>query len=142
MDIWEEIKPENILQEHFKNPFKMDPDWLRLLAKIQRRANAICVEYKLPRVELGKRIISDYRDDQANANAVGAKNSAHKELPCRCCDIDIKEKDEITDSIERFVIMKAALDCGVLRIGLYVDRGAIHLDGSKTLPQPRIWTTV
>ena len=82
------------------------------------------------REEYGKMVItSGYRTKSWNLKVGGVRNSAHtKGL---AADILCK------DSLHRYRLVGAAIRNGIKRMGIGKD--FIHLDASKTLPNPRIW---
>lgn len=75
-------------------------------------------------------ITSGFRTPEKNQSLVGAvQDSAHLEGLA----VDLS----VTDSSERFLIVKAAIIAGFTRIGIY--SAHIHIDASKTLPQNMMW---
>jgi uncharacterized protein YcbK (DUF882 family) len=123
--VWGEIAPE-LRAEEFHHPERMDTHFLRLLARVRRRAG------------VPFRIVSDYRSREQNRDAGGASRSAHMDLPCRAVDL------HVTNNEERFRVVEAALALGFVRIGVYPARtdnsGSIHIDAAEANPAPRIWT--
>lgn len=81
-------------------------------------------------------ITSSYRDPAHNAAVGGATHSAHMEIPCNAVDV-MPGGDE-----DRYHIIKAAIDAGCVRVGIYKD-GSVHLDRAEsTHPSPALWTVV
>jgi len=125
--VWMGIAPFFVPSE-FKHPFKMDVTFLRSLYRVRLRAG------------VPLRIVSDYRPPDRNASVGGAKASAHMELPCSAVDL------RVNNNHERMLIVAAAIEEGFTRMGIYPagegGAGSLHLDASRTLPSPRIWTRV
>jgi len=82
-------------------------------------------------IALGRTLIynSGFRCGECNKKAGGVKNSAH--MRGKAADVSCKT------SGERFVLVKAALEQGVKRIG--IGKGIIHLDVDGSLPQRVTW---
>lgn len=129
--VWAEIAPE-LRPGEFRFPYLMDVDFLRLLSRIRR---ACGVPF---------RIVSDHRPPDRNAAAGGATKSAHMEEPCAAVDLRVLSNEE------RFRLVRAAIEHGVTRIGVYPPTpsqragygkgaGSVHLDASRTNPSPRMW---
>jgi zinc D-Ala-D-Ala carboxypeptidase len=108
----------------FKEPEKMGFEMMRWLDLVRERAG------------VPFRITSSYRSPEYNKEVGGAKDSAHTDVPCDAVDIG-KPTNEA-----RYKIIRAAMDCGCQRLGLY-QNGSIHLDRSEdSRPAPRIWIAV
>ena len=75
------------------------------------------------------RINSGYRTKAHNAKVSGASNSPHT----RGLAVDI----HAPDGPNKFKILKACIDAGFQRIGVY--RTWIHVDSDNSLPTPTIW---
>jgi Peptidase M15 len=88
-------------------------------------------------------ISSSKRSKAYNAKIGGATNSAHTDELCEAVDIrEAPRDDDPSWNYSRFRIVKAALDNGCTRIGLYAD-GSIHLDRTEhKRPAPRMWRVV
>lgn len=100
----------------FKYPDMMQRSLLTLL----QRARSIA---GIPFV-----IISDYRPPANNSSAGGAKNSAH----LRGYAVDIRALGSARETI-----VKAAVEAGFKRIGIYPN--SVHLDTDPSLPSPAYW---
>ena len=110
--------------EEFRHPEKVGFEFVRWLDMVRDRAG------------VPMRITSSYRSPEYNKEVGGAKDSAHTDVPCDAVDIG-KPTNEA-----RFRIIKAALEMGCVRIGLY-SNGSLHLDRSEgKRPAPRIWCVV
>ena len=134
--VWREIEPVSeavgrdarggFLPTEFDEPAAMDVSFLRLLWRIRQRTEGVPL-----------RIISAARDP---FGSTGATKSAHKKRPCRAVDV------QVANNLERFLVVRAAILEGIVRIGVYpaneAGRGSIHLDAetSSDNPSPRIWT--
>jgi len=83
------------------------------------------------RESFGKPMVinSGYRCKKHNGKVGGKENSAHR----RGTAADIK----CTNSIDRFLIIKYALEAGYKRIG--VSKDFIHLDVDEELPRNVFW---
>ncbi len=122
--VWEELLPEFEIDE-FESPEKMDVGFLRLIIKARRLAGCPF------------RVLDTVRD---------SSRSAHGEDPCAATDL------QAVNSWERSRIVRAAYAVGFIRVGVYPgsdgvlngrprrDKGGIHIDGSRTKPQDRLWT--
>jgi len=95
----------------------MQQDFITLLDRIREVAN-------IPFI-----INSAYRTFEHEKNKGRSGNSAHTEG--RAVDI------RALDGRSKFLIVDAALKCGITRIGFY--KNFIHLDNSKKLDQKVLW---
>lgn len=129
--VWAEIAPE-LTPDDFRHPWDMCPAFLRRLSAARRRSG------------VPFRVISDHRPPDRNAAVGGATRSAHLESPCRAVDLRVASNEE------RARIVRALLDVGFERIGIYVPTdwqrqmygagaGTVHVDDSPAHPRPRIW---
>jgi len=122
--VWDEIYPE--LQPYeFEDAEKMEVGFLRRLHKARKIAG------------VPFRILDTLRNDS---------RSAHGEVPGIAVDL------QCLNSQERFKIVKAGLEVGFERIGVYEgsngiykgkrkkDGGGVHLDMSESKSQGHIWT--
>ena len=75
-------------------------------------------------------ITSGIRSPERNAEVKGSVNSAH--LTGHAVDVWAK------DSHTRFLIVTAAINAGIQRIGC--GRNFVHLDTDPSKPSPRLWT--
>ena len=73
------------------------------------------------------KVNSGYRTPFHNTKVGGVKDSSHIKIPC--CAVDIKAEDSRT----RFLIISAAIQVGINRIG--IGNNFIHLDADKTKSQ-------
>jgi hypothetical protein len=123
--VWGEISAFFTPRE-FNYPYRMDVSFLRMLYRIRKAAG------------VPLRILSDHRPPARNADAGGAKGSAHLQSPCRTVDLHVK------NNYERARILEAAVLEGIERIGVYPAKednsGSLHVDASSTHPSPRVWT--
>ena len=77
------------------------------------------------------KVNSGYRTPFHNTKVGGVKDSSHIKIPC--CAVDIKAEDSRT----RFLIISAAIQVGINRIG--IGNNFIHLDADKTKSQDVTW---
>ena len=77
------------------------------------------------------KVNSGYRTHFHNTKVGGVKDSSHIKIPC--CAVDIKAEDSRT----RFLIISAAIQVGINRIG--IGENFIHLDADKTKSQDVSW---
>jgi uncharacterized protein YcbK (DUF882 family) len=111
-------------KSEFKNPSVMGYEFMLELEKVRAKAG------------VAMRISSSHRDPAYNRRVGGAKDSAHTDIPCNASDIVPR------NSVERFAIVKAAIEVGFTRIGIYKD-GSIHLDKTDDVrPSHVLWTVV
>lgn len=120
---WDAIK-QYFKKSEFKHPDKMGYEFMQELVKVRELAGTPMI------------ITSSYRDPAYNKRVGGAKNSAHTDEPCNAIDVTPR------DSVQRFAIIRAAILCGFVRIGIYKN-GSIHLDRSEDVrPANVLWTIV
>lgn len=82
------------------------------------------------------RISSSYRDTNYNKRVGGAQDSAHTDVPCNAIDC------VPLNSVERYTLVKTAMELGWTRIGIYKD-GSLHFDKTDdTRPSHVLWTVV
>ena len=77
------------------------------------------------------KVNSGYRTPFHNTKVGGVKDSSHIKIPC--CAVDIKAEDSRT----RFLIISAAIQVGINRIG--IGENFIHLDADITKSQDVTW---
>ena len=77
------------------------------------------------------KVNSGYRTPFHNTKVGGVKDSSHIKIPC--CAVDIKAEDSRT----RFLIISAAIQAGINRIG--IGENFIHLDADITKSQDVTW---
>tara|TARA_B110000046_G_scaffold74671_1_gene82765 strand:+ start:2496 stop:2915 length:420 start_codon:yes stop_codon:yes gene_type:complete len=77
------------------------------------------------------KVNSGYRTPFHNTMVGGVESSSHMNIPC--CAVDIKAEDSRT----RFIIISAAIQVGINRIG--IGKNFIHLDADKTKSQDVTW---
>ena len=76
-------------------------------------------------------INSGYRTPEHNASISGSvKNSSHTNIPCNAADI------RVSNSTERYKILKACLAAGFRRVG--IGKGFIHIDTDNTNKSPDV----
>jgi len=112
MSIWDDLN--HFTPEEFDYPDDMDETFLRALDLIRSRAGVPMV------------ITSDYRPGDLKAHGRGLAVDA----------TDDSDSDGVT-SQWRYKILKAAIETGILRIGIYDKH--IHLDIWQNAPQEVIW---
>lgn len=88
-------------------------------------------------------ITSSARTLEHNAQVGGAKDSAHTDPICNAVDIGKAPTDDDPNwNLARWQIVKAAIDHGCTRIGIYPN-GSLHLDRTEDVrPSPRLWIAV
>jgi uncharacterized protein YcbK (DUF882 family) len=119
---WDAIK--NFKSSEFKYPALMGYEFMIWLDSVATDADVTMV------------VSSSHRPAAYNKSVGGAKNSAHVDVPCDAVDITPKS------SFARFRIVKAALEKGCKRIGLYKN-GSIHLDMTHDRrPSHVLWNVV
>ena len=123
---WPSIK--NFGKDEFNYPAEMGYEFVVWLDEVRHRAG------------VPMHLVSDHRPPERNAAAGGASKSAHMDLPCNA--IDIGQRPTLPDpnwTRHRFRIIKAAMDAGCVRIGMYPS-GSLHLDRAEsTHPSPCLW---
>lgn len=77
------------------------------------------------------KVNSGYRTPFHNTMVGGVESSSHMNIPC--CAVDIKAEDSRT----RFLIISAAIQVGINRIG--IGKNFIHLDADITKSQDVTW---
>lgn len=113
----------------FRNPSKMSYDFLRWLDTVRSRA------------KVAMSITSDQRSHDHNVQVGGAEDSAHLDEPCSAVDVTPnKTAFDPHGNNARFRIVRAAIELGCTRIGIYPN-GSIHLDMSNRI-QERLWVKV
>ncbi len=122
--VWTDIHPKFTPKE-FEEPEKME---VAFLYKIHAARLLAGVPF---------RILDTVRDNP---------KSAHGELPCAAVDL------QVLNSYERSRVVRSCYAVGFIRVGCYPgtdgkykgqtkrDGGGIHVDGSRTKPQDRLWT--
>ena len=122
--VWKKIAPKFTPKE-FKEPEKMDAGFLLRLYRARILAG------------VPFRPISTVRK---------SIKSAHGEIPC--CAIDL----QVLNSYERSRVVRSCYEVGFIRVGVYPgtdgtykgkkkrDGGGVHVDGSRSKPQDRMWT--
>jgi len=121
---WAEVAPEFTPKE-FRSPARMGYEFMLWLLGVRRRAGVSMV------------ISSSWRSKKQNTAAGGATDSAHMDEPL-CEAVDVKP----AGNEARFRIVKAAMEEGCVRIGIYKN-GSLHLDKTEgRRPAPRLWTVV
>lgn len=111
-------------KSEFKHPEKMGYEFMQELVRVRKMAG--CPMYPT----------SDYRDPTYNKKVGGAEDSAHTDIPCDASDFQPR------NSVERFAIVRAAILCGFVRIGIYKN-GSLHLDRTEDRrPAHVLWTVV
>lgn len=119
---WAEL--QHFKPQEFKHPEKMGYEFMKLLEATRDLAG------------VPFRRSSDWRSEEYNASVGGAKDSAHKDMPCDSIDLTP------INNAERFEIVNAALEMGFTRIGIY-QNGSIHLDKTEgRRPGRRLWVVV
>jgi hypothetical protein len=129
--VWAEVRPE-FTPKDFANPYRMDVGFLRWLHGVRKEAG------------VPMWITSDARDADSD---VGADLTAHKKLPCRAVDGQVKDEWKGMPGSEQLArIIIAAVKEGCVRIGVYKSKRGLgdiyHLDAEThpDNPSPRMWT--
>lgn len=129
---WTLVAPYFVPSE-FKSPEKMSFEFMMWLLEVRMRAGVIMT------------ISSSSRSKAYNTRVHGAKDSAHVDTPCRAVDVKPPTKLDATDphwNHTRFLLVKAAIECGGVRIGIYKN-GSLHFDRTEDVrPAPRLWVIV
>lgn len=116
--------------EEFNHPEKLGAEFMEWLLQVRLRAGVPMV------------VSSDWRDP---ARKVGAKDSAHGDVPCDSVDIRKPTKPNPADpnwNYARWRIVNAAIELGCRRIGIYPN-GSLHIDRTEhRRPHPRLWVMV
>lgn len=132
--VWAEIA-EHFSPSEFSRPDLMDVEFLRLLYRIRKRAG------------VPMHLTSDAR---APDSEVGADLTAHKKVPCRAIDGQVRDETiggvfvPASECLARIII--AAVVEGCVRIGIYKSTRGLgdiyHLDAEThpDNPSPRLWT--
>lgn len=120
---WDKVYPE--FQPHeFDFPDKMGYEFMLWLHKLRIK------------VGFSIHISSDFRNPAHNDTVGGASKSAHMDTPCDAVDIH-----KLT-SVTRYKLVKAAIELGCQRIGVY-ENGSVHLDRTEDeRPSPVLWVKV
>lgn len=112
----------------FNHPERLGYEFVKWLDQVRAKAGVKMVP------------VSDARDKE---DKIGAKNSAHNDTPCNA--VDIGKRPTAWDknwNRHRFRIIKAALDLGCVRLGIYPS-GSLHLDrGEGNHPTDVLWIAV
>lgn len=126
---WYHIK--YFMPGEFRRPGVMGFEFIQWLDQVREQAG------------VPMHITSSSRNDAENTAAGGATNSAHEDVPCNA--VDIGKRPSTADpnwNHARFRIIRAALELGCTRIGMYPG-GSLHLDRSEDRrPAPRLWIAV
>jgi len=126
---WAQSK--HFTRDAFRHPDKMGYEFVMWLNEVRTRAG------------VPMSIVSDYRDPVRNKKVGGAADSAHTDVPCEA--VDIRKKPTPGDpnwNHGRWRIMRAAMELGCQRIGLYPS-GSLHLDRTEDRrAAPRLWVAV
>lgn len=77
------------------------------------------------------KVNSGYRTPFHNTMVNGVKSSSHMNIPCNAVDIRVES------SSDRFLIISAAIQVGINRIG--IGKNFVHLDADKTKSQDVTW---
>lgn len=125
---WAEVAPEFTPSE-FNAPEKMGYEFLSWLVQVRRKAG------------VPMHPSSDYRDPARNANAGGASKSAHMDTPCDAADFAGEKPGAPMPGKHRLAIVKAALELGCTRLGVY-QNGSVHLDRTEDRRPSSLWVKV
>lgn len=132
--VWAEIE-EFFVPMEFEHPERMDVEFLRWLFRVRERAG------------VPMHITDDSRDPDSD---VGADHTAHKKVPCRATDGQVRDETidgvfvPASECLARIII--AAVAEGCVRIGIYKSAKGLgdiwHLDCEThpENPSPRMWT--
>lgn len=109
------------------------------LELLQHTDPVLIDKLKLIEMECGfdLQINSATRDGAKNADVGGKPTSDHliNSATGYSNGVDL----QCAESWKRFRIIKAALDCGIRRIGLYRNKNCIHLGNRASNPQDVFW---
>lgn len=129
--VWSELVPF-FTPKDFRNPYMMDVEFLRWLVAVRKRA------------DVPMWITSDAREPDSD---VGADLTAHKKVPCRAIDGQVRhEWNGMPGSEQLARIVIAAVQLGCVRVGIYKSTKGLgdiyHLDCETHAdnPSPRLWT--
>ena len=129
--VWKEIAPY-FTPADFRAPHLMDVGFLRWLYRVRERA------------AVPMWITSDARAPESD---IGADFTAHKKVPCRAIDGQVKQLHKGMPGSEQLArIMIAAVQEGCVRMGIYKSAKNLgdiyHLDCETHAenPSPRMWT--
>lgn len=122
---WALIAPEFHANE-FRNPDNMGYEFMLWLKALRRKVGQPLT------------VSSDYRSPERNENAGGASKSAHMDIPCNAVDFS----GVGMSSARRMTLVRAALDMGCTRLGIYAN-GSVHVDrGDEGRASGVLWVKV
>jgi uncharacterized protein YcbK (DUF882 family) len=127
---WADIAPE-FTSDEFRDPNKMGYEFMIWLKQLRQK------------VSFSIHVAGGWRSPVRNQQVGGAANSEHIDIPCDA--VDIRKVPTATDpnwNQARFAIVKAALELGCTRIGIYPS-GSLHLDRAEAQrPANVLWIAV
>jgi len=128
-DDWAEINHFKPTDRGFRAPDRMGYEFMLWPDKVRARAGVPMY------------VSSTVRDGAQNAAAGGAIKSAHMDQLCEAADFAGEKEGEPMPGKHRLAIVKAALELGCTRIGVYVN-GSVHLDRTEDRRPQSMWVTV
>ncbi len=115
--------------QEFNYPHKLGYEFVMWLEQVRARAG------------VPMHPSSDWRDPARNEAAGGASKSAHMDALCDAADFAGETPGVPMPGKHRLAIVKAALELGCTRIGIY-ENGSVHLDRTEDRRPSSLWVKV